>query len=1378
MKKIVKVFVLLMLIAITCRTNGQEPDLSVMSEAELKSYYEYLQRLYDRVLHSYHKRQCYDFTSSSTPMAHHTGAGGSSYMNYYHGIMTTTIPITEGVSLSYNASGIRVEDISSWVGLGWNLNVGGVITRTVKGYPDDIACWVWDENSNSHFVTGWVHSENSEYSSTGAKICDFNPILENKHLLTKKINDLNGVLQFYGGNDYRSYKDDTEPDEFAFQCPGFNGNFYLDTCSLELSTAQSTVWNSVVNIFPFSNNRIEYSVEEILYESEVVKYPYLSFGENPIYHIKAFRITDEDGTIYLFEDLEWVYSTSDYTSNEPIPKTMPSHYLENGASFGRYVQSWFLTKIINVLGVEVNFVYENEELLLEESLYNVYRAFQNDGYDEYVYEVNGNKEIIVGSDTYTAKLKTKRLSQIYSDDFRIDFIAALERKDINAYSTNKPKALTKIKIYSRLNNTDELKKEVVFHYSYFDSYSDNEGYSVYAYNNESFPRYRLKLEDIQVYINNEITPPYTFEYYELDQKPDWLPRRYSYCQDLWGYFNANSTDETLIPSIYFDDNNDQTGSDRFSVIPTSNYDEIGGNGKGADRQANGDETIVQIGTIKKITTPDGATFEYVYESNEFEYDGETITGGGIRLVSVIKSPGIGNSITVNYDYNDSGLPIILPVYGYFDPTNYEECDYSSPGYSNWSLNDLNNYYVRSPFNMMEMPEGVIGYSQVTVTNQGGATGSIEYNFNNEATYMDYGSSALSYPDIFETSSTAFVPDSVDFWPNPTGDSIEIEQVPFFEEGLDFGIHSYPYAPNTNYSWCRGRLESIKKYEGSNVVEITENDYGIFIPTDQEVIQEVWGLKIASLRNNCIANNQPVGGCSEDYLNNPLHVFSKYKQLTGFKSVDKESTIKTFINATEYVNQNNKTFYNDYGQISEVHTTNSDGSILINKYTYPLDYWTPDDDHPTGTIDDASEAIITMAEKNMLNYPVESLTLRKNSLTSDAYVIGGTLAIYNVQTVNQNQVPMLTETWALITDDPIHYTNDFRSSQIDDQNNYSFDYDSDYKKFSSVEYDSKGNIIGYQEVNELPNASLWKWDDKRVIATAVNADNKELFVEDFEIYSESSWNESGAVDVETSTDVKSGNFILKLFPGAYITHSITFSSGEDFLNDQDGYKLYCWVKGNSNAKMNVIINGTSINKTSSSTDASNWNLLEIKITKSEIENISTPIQFTIKLYNNDGSNYAYFDDVKFYPNDASLIMFNFNSVGELLSTSDNNNIYLYYEYDDMGRSILSRDNKKQILSILDFKFGEPAEFIYFNNDDNDDHLRTNEVVKLIPNHKDNSLTYRVYWDLESNPNTYSDYSSGYNTIIHTYNTAGSYQIKLQLQLDGNTHSVDKYIEVID
>ncbi|WP_166437113.1 DUF5977 domain-containing protein [Niastella caeni] len=66
-------------------------------------------------------------------------------VDYSTGVPKIDLPIYEiksgklslPISISYHASGIRVNDVASVVGLGWRLNAGGGLTRTVKGRPDE-----------------------------------------------------------------------------------------------------------------------------------------------------------------------------------------------------------------------------------------------------------------------------------------------------------------------------------------------------------------------------------------------------------------------------------------------------------------------------------------------------------------------------------------------------------------------------------------------------------------------------------------------------------------------------------------------------------------------------------------------------------------------------------------------------------------------------------------------------------------------------------------------------------------------------------------------------------------------------------------------------------------------------------------------------------------------------------------------------------------------------------------------------------------------------------------------------------------------------------------------------------------------------------------
>ena len=65
-------------------------------------------------------------------------------VNYYTGIPDISIPlytIQEGnlelpIVLRYHAGGIKVSEISSWVGAGWTLDVGGFVGHEVNGIDD------------------------------------------------------------------------------------------------------------------------------------------------------------------------------------------------------------------------------------------------------------------------------------------------------------------------------------------------------------------------------------------------------------------------------------------------------------------------------------------------------------------------------------------------------------------------------------------------------------------------------------------------------------------------------------------------------------------------------------------------------------------------------------------------------------------------------------------------------------------------------------------------------------------------------------------------------------------------------------------------------------------------------------------------------------------------------------------------------------------------------------------------------------------------------------------------------------------------------------------------------------------------------------------
>lgn len=102
------------------------------------------------------------------------------------------------ISISYHASGIRVDQESSSVGLGWVLRTGGAITRIKKDIPDD------DYNG---------------FLNTGNLIPDYNSI----H------NDLPAGSIGNSPELITAHDRDKEPDQFDINSPILNGQFCLDS---------------------------------------------------------------------------------------------------------------------------------------------------------------------------------------------------------------------------------------------------------------------------------------------------------------------------------------------------------------------------------------------------------------------------------------------------------------------------------------------------------------------------------------------------------------------------------------------------------------------------------------------------------------------------------------------------------------------------------------------------------------------------------------------------------------------------------------------------------------------------------------------------------------------------------------------------------------------------------------------------------------------------------------------------------------------------------------------------------------------------------------------------------------------------------------------
>ena len=187
--------------------------------------------------------------TTPSPTAASLGKFGDVPVSLYTGVPEISIPIFTAkgktlelpIALKYHAGGIKVEEIGSWVGIGWALDAGGTITRTVRGLVD--------ESAAGYYNTGHVFYNSTNWPAPPEQ-------------LLRDIKD--GVL-------------DGDPDQFFFSFAGYSGQFVMGPTSTSPTVRE-------VRTIPYRKWKIE---------------PAIASGE-----ILSFVITTEEGTRYTFTAAE------------------------------------------------------------------------------------------------------------------------------------------------------------------------------------------------------------------------------------------------------------------------------------------------------------------------------------------------------------------------------------------------------------------------------------------------------------------------------------------------------------------------------------------------------------------------------------------------------------------------------------------------------------------------------------------------------------------------------------------------------------------------------------------------------------------------------------------------------------------------------------------------------------------------------------------------------------------------------------------------------------------------------------------------------------------------------------------------------------------
>ncbi|PZU91187.1 MAG: hypothetical protein DI529_01555 [Chryseobacterium sp.] len=329
-------------------------------------------------------------------------------VNEYSGLANVSIPlytVTEGaitvpLSLSYNNSGIQVSEESGIVGLGWTLNTGGAITRVVNGNDDFNTSGFSYLRHGKRYPDPYIFPEPDAY---------FDP---NQYGLVNANSDckflVNGNLTSFDQTIFPYYYQDYDfmPDVFYYSFNGYSGSFVLD-----------------------SNAHV------VLMKKEGLKILVNTSGGS---QSVKFTITTEDGTVYEFD------------------KTELTNFSGNGLGIPGYTSSWYLSKITDISGNHIDFVYQNKENIVPLRSFN-----QNFEIDQCLTQncTNAGASFKEYAGPYTT-IEGIYLSEIIfsTGKVKLNYSNYDERTDLKGYYLNS------IEIKDNSNN---IVKRHDFNYSYF-----------------------------------------------------------------------------------------------------------------------------------------------------------------------------------------------------------------------------------------------------------------------------------------------------------------------------------------------------------------------------------------------------------------------------------------------------------------------------------------------------------------------------------------------------------------------------------------------------------------------------------------------------------------------------------------------------------------------------------------------------------------------------------------------------------------------------------------------------------------------------------------------------------------------------------------------
>lgn len=1048
---------------------------------------------------------------------------------------------------------------------------------------------------------------------------------------------------------------DGEADMYNFNFGGYSGRFVMDTYGN-------------VTVIP----------------QQKIKFTFTIDSNGP--YIRSFTAVTPDGIKYIFG--------SDGDGNEAVEKTYSGNSCNPTSNKKYYATSWFIKRIIDPTGHQVNFTYAAENYLIRQapsqSMYMLYSVS------------NYNAPIIsmpFTTCTPSSSMYGVKLSGITFENGSLSIAAATGRLDIP-----NSKMIDAISI-----NSDGFSKT----------------YNLYHTNVAGT---RLRLDSLVGQLGTLGGSPkekYSFQY---NADIDLSSSTIFYQQDWWGYYNGNTANffngqGLLIPAATMT----PYGAAAPVILP------------GADRSSN--EEAMLKGMLTRINYPTGGYTIFTYEANHQINRDLNGTSASYPVVhNELAKSNDPNGGYYNWDnINDNPEDIITVVSpgGNLVPVGI----YASGLYSG----DVNTDDITANLLLMDSQNNTIPGSGVPVRNgditvylspgnyrliltdgkhHAYPTGTVKYiidinwHTNNPALYKNYIAGGIRVKQIADYTGTGtapvnlktyqymlpmqnvssgyidFLPDyeynlavnggnaqegiysdtfftrtSVSNYPlattqgsvvgyshvtefngvNGSGGKTEYYYTNSQTNGdMDFGS-DFPVAPPMSHDWERGlllRQVTYKQAPDSSYIKIQDKtcQYGISSQVFTNEIKTAFNPKPSSYEPDFpYYSNQLIDGA---LVARPYTDYTNFYYLAGetVKNYGSADTLKcdTTVNNYQY---DTASF-----QLNQVQTINSKNEKITQTVLYPNNYTITGS--PTGSL----RGIKNLQMAGIYSYPIEEITQKSNANGSNARIIKAVLTTY------KPTQPLRDSVYQVQSISPLNsFVNSFAGSNNISKNSH-------YQPLVSFDsYDGFGNIIQEKQVAGPLQSYIWGYLEANntgyntyPIAEVLNADAGSIAYTNFESYGSGGYgnwvygNTAATTDATAPMGVKcytvsSSNTLLK--PG---------------LNTGVTYVVSFWSKSGAA----VTVSGGTVSNTATGNTISGWLYHEYRVTGTTSVTIG-------------GSGLV--DEVRLYPVNAQMSTYTYVALAGMSSKCDIKNQISYFIYDNVGRLRQVLDQSRNILKDYQYNY---------------------------------------------------------------------------------------------